>query len=152
MVPNVGIELTTYRLQGGCSTTELIRHKEVHIGHSFVINPNIIVWLTNSCGCELTTPSIQLIHSQVIPILAARAPPSSPVMDLMTFVKELIKIIDTGLDRNRILIVTISRNTDSSIDVNHILHQQLQNGSVGRIRTYDQLINSQLRYRCATTK
>ena len=26
MVPDVGIELTTYRLQGGCSTTELIRH------------------------------------------------------------------------------------------------------------------------------
>ncbi len=25
MVPDVGIELTTYRLQGGCSTTELIR-------------------------------------------------------------------------------------------------------------------------------
>ena len=25
MVPIVGIELTTYRLQGGCSTTELIR-------------------------------------------------------------------------------------------------------------------------------
>lgn len=27
MVPDVGIELTTYRLQGGCSTTELIRHE-----------------------------------------------------------------------------------------------------------------------------
>ena len=26
MVPDVGFELTTYRLQGGCSTTELIRH------------------------------------------------------------------------------------------------------------------------------
>jgi hypothetical protein len=26
MVPDVGIELTTYRLQGGCSTAELIRH------------------------------------------------------------------------------------------------------------------------------
>ncbi len=26
MVPNVGFELTTYRLQGGCSTTELIGH------------------------------------------------------------------------------------------------------------------------------
>ena len=26
LVPDVGIELTTYRLQGGCSTTELIRH------------------------------------------------------------------------------------------------------------------------------
>ena len=25
VVPDVGIELTTYRLQGGCSTTELIR-------------------------------------------------------------------------------------------------------------------------------
>ena len=25
MVPDVGFELTTYRLQGGCSTTELIR-------------------------------------------------------------------------------------------------------------------------------
>ena len=25
MVPNVGFELTTYRLQGGCSTVELIR-------------------------------------------------------------------------------------------------------------------------------
>ena len=25
LVPDVGIELTTYRLQGGCSTTELIR-------------------------------------------------------------------------------------------------------------------------------
>ena len=27
MVPLVGIELTTYRLQGGCSTTELKRRK-----------------------------------------------------------------------------------------------------------------------------
>ncbi len=27
MVPAVGIELTTYRLQGGCSTTELSRRK-----------------------------------------------------------------------------------------------------------------------------
>ena len=27
LVPVVGIELTTYRLQGGCSTTELNRHK-----------------------------------------------------------------------------------------------------------------------------
>ena len=27
MVPTVGIELTTYRLQGGCSTTELSRRK-----------------------------------------------------------------------------------------------------------------------------
>ena len=27
LVPVVGFELTTYRLQGGCSTTELIRHK-----------------------------------------------------------------------------------------------------------------------------
>ena len=26
MVPVVGFELTTYRLQGGCSTTELNRH------------------------------------------------------------------------------------------------------------------------------
>ena len=26
MVPDVGFELTTYRLQGGCSTPELIRH------------------------------------------------------------------------------------------------------------------------------
>ena len=26
MVPNVGIELTTYRLQGECSTSELIGH------------------------------------------------------------------------------------------------------------------------------
>jgi len=26
MVPKVGFELTTYRLQGGCSTTELFRH------------------------------------------------------------------------------------------------------------------------------
>ncbi len=26
LVPVVGIELTTYRLQGGCSTTELNRH------------------------------------------------------------------------------------------------------------------------------
>ena len=26
LVPDVGFELTTYRLQGGCSTTELIRH------------------------------------------------------------------------------------------------------------------------------
>ena len=26
MVPFVGIELTTYRLQGDCSTTELKRH------------------------------------------------------------------------------------------------------------------------------
>ncbi len=31
MVPNVGFELTTYRLQGGCSTTELIRHYMVSI-------------------------------------------------------------------------------------------------------------------------
>jgi len=29
MVPDVGIELTTYRLQGGCSTTELIRQNTV---------------------------------------------------------------------------------------------------------------------------
>ncbi len=27
MVPLVGFELTTYRLQGGCSTPELKRHK-----------------------------------------------------------------------------------------------------------------------------
>ena len=27
LVPDVGFELTTYRLQGGCSTTELIRRK-----------------------------------------------------------------------------------------------------------------------------
>ena len=31
MVPNVGFELTTYRLQGGCSTTELIRHYVVSL-------------------------------------------------------------------------------------------------------------------------
>ena len=30
MVPVVGIELTTYRLQGGCSTTELNRQTGVH--------------------------------------------------------------------------------------------------------------------------
>ena len=29
VVPDVGIELTTYRLQGGCSTTELIRHNGI---------------------------------------------------------------------------------------------------------------------------
>jgi hypothetical protein len=29
MVPLVGIELTTYRLQGGCSTTELKRRQAV---------------------------------------------------------------------------------------------------------------------------
>ncbi len=29
MVPAVGIELTTYRLQGGCSTTELSRRKHI---------------------------------------------------------------------------------------------------------------------------
>ena len=29
LVPVVGIELTTYRLQGGCSTTELNRHKTI---------------------------------------------------------------------------------------------------------------------------
>ena len=29
MVPFVGIELTTYRLQGGCSTTELKRHDQI---------------------------------------------------------------------------------------------------------------------------
>ncbi len=27
MVPDIGFELMTYRLQGGCSTTELIRHR-----------------------------------------------------------------------------------------------------------------------------
>ncbi len=27
---------------------------------------------------------------------------------------------------------------------------EVENGSGGRIRTYDQLVNSQLRYRCAT--
>ena len=30
MVPEVRIELTTYRLQGGCSTTELHRQHELH--------------------------------------------------------------------------------------------------------------------------
>jgi len=39
MVPDVGIELTTYRLQGGCSTTELIRR-------SFYLTATII-YLTN---------------------------------------------------------------------------------------------------------
>ena len=29
MVPDIGFELMTYRLQGGCSTTELIRHMEL---------------------------------------------------------------------------------------------------------------------------
>ncbi len=29
MVPVVGFELTTYRLQGGCSTTELNRHSRI---------------------------------------------------------------------------------------------------------------------------
>ena len=29
MVPFVGIELTTYRLQGDCSTTELKRHTAI---------------------------------------------------------------------------------------------------------------------------
>ena len=29
MVPIVGIELTTYRLQGDCSTTELKRHSSI---------------------------------------------------------------------------------------------------------------------------
>jgi len=28
VVPDVGFELTTYRLQGGCSTVELIRLQE----------------------------------------------------------------------------------------------------------------------------
>jgi len=30
LVPDVGIELTTYRLQGGCSTTELIRRDSIY--------------------------------------------------------------------------------------------------------------------------
>ncbi len=37
VVPNVGIELTTYRLQGGCSTPELIRLLLVFI---FIIRLN----------------------------------------------------------------------------------------------------------------
>ena len=40
MVPNVRFELTTYRLQGGCSTTELIRHNQ-HI-RKYVVNIKII--------------------------------------------------------------------------------------------------------------
>ena len=33
VVPFVGIELTTYRLQGDCSTTELKRHAEILLDH-----------------------------------------------------------------------------------------------------------------------
>jgi hypothetical protein len=29
VVPNIGFELITYRLQGGCSTVELIRREEI---------------------------------------------------------------------------------------------------------------------------
>ena len=32
MVPDVGLEPTTYRLQGGCSTTELSRHRNIARG------------------------------------------------------------------------------------------------------------------------
>jgi hypothetical protein len=43
LVPVVGIELTTYRLQGGCSTTELNRHK----------NDILLILLYTICQGEL---------------------------------------------------------------------------------------------------
>ena len=33
MVPGVGLEPTTYRLQGDCSTTELTRHMPISLLH-----------------------------------------------------------------------------------------------------------------------
>jgi hypothetical protein len=38
MVPVVGIELTTYRLQGGCSTTELNRRTGVHYRETWPVS------------------------------------------------------------------------------------------------------------------
>jgi hypothetical protein len=40
MVPTVGIELTTYRLQGGCSTTELSRRK--HLFYFTTVNDALL--------------------------------------------------------------------------------------------------------------
>jgi hypothetical protein len=39
MVPDVGIEPTTYRLQGGCSTPELIRRKQFQSIAAYVMFP-----------------------------------------------------------------------------------------------------------------
>ncbi len=38
VVPVVGIELTTYRLQGGCSTTELNRRTGVHYKETWLLS------------------------------------------------------------------------------------------------------------------
>ncbi|AEV92798.1 hypothetical protein Rsl_1551 [Rickettsia slovaca 13-B] len=38
MVPDIGFELMTYRLQGGCSTTELIRHINMIIEKRYVLS------------------------------------------------------------------------------------------------------------------
>ena len=76
MVPNVGFELTTYRLQGGCSTPELIGLWQGMIGSNYRVSES---------------------KSDALP-----------------------------------------------------LGESPNTGSKGRDRTYDQLINSQLHYRCAT--
>ena len=42
LVPTVGFELTTYRLQGGCSTPELCGHdtaENLHIRRGLIANP-----------------------------------------------------------------------------------------------------------------
>ncbi len=38
VVPDIGFELMTYRLQGGCSTTELIRHINMIIEKRYVLS------------------------------------------------------------------------------------------------------------------
>jgi hypothetical protein len=56
LVPDVGIELTTYRLQGGCSTTELIRR----IVYFFFR----VAFLGFSSVCLLSTELIALTTSR----------------------------------------------------------------------------------------
>ena len=42
LVPDVGIELTTYRLQGGCSTTELIRQITIIAEYLVAVNYRLL--------------------------------------------------------------------------------------------------------------
>lgn len=41
VVPDVGLELTTDRLQGGCSTTELIRQYQKDTQQTYTLNSNL---------------------------------------------------------------------------------------------------------------
>jgi hypothetical protein len=54
LVPDVGIELTTYRLQGGCSTTELIRHISIIAVYLFLVN-YYLLFLARRTGLEPAT-------------------------------------------------------------------------------------------------